>query len=138
MTRGERGAATLLAVACAGLLLLVGCALAVVAAILTAHRTAQSAADLAALAAAAEVADGGDPCATAAAIAADNGAALVGCAVQGLEVVVEVEVAGPRWLGQTGDLLARARAGPVPVSARRRPRRGAARPRPARASPIAR
>ncbi len=48
----EAGAATLMVVACAAVLLLLGCALGVVAAMVRAHRVAQSAADLAALAAA--------------------------------------------------------------------------------------
>ena len=46
----ERGAATVLTIAFAGLLLLLGAALGVVQAMVVAHRTAQSAADLAALA----------------------------------------------------------------------------------------
>lgn len=108
----ERGAATVLVVACLGLLLLVGCALAVVAAMVTAHRSAQAAADLAALAGAGAVQDARDPCAAAAAVAADNGARLVRCSVAGDDVTVEVEVTGPRWLGQPHDLAARARAGP--------------------------
>ncbi|UMG94013.1 Rv3654c family TadE-like protein [Nocardioides sp. TF02-7] len=112
----ERGAVTLLAVACSCLLLLVGCALAVVGAMVVGHRTAQAAADLAALAGAAAARDGGDPCGSAAAIAADNGATLTRCAVDGTEVTVDVEVTGPRWLGQTGDLAARARAGPAGVT----------------------
>lgn len=110
--RGEGGAATLLAVSMMGVLLLVGSALSVVGAMVVAHRSAQSAADLAALAGAGAVADGADPCVAAAAVAADNGARLDGCAVAGRDVVVEVTVTGPRWLGQPHDLGARARAGP--------------------------
>jgi secretion/DNA translocation related TadE-like protein len=110
----QRGAATVLAVAMAGVLLLVGAAAGVVGAIVVAHRTAQAAADLAALAAASALARAaGDPCASAAAIAEDNGAALASCAVAGRTVEVEVVVDGPRWLGQDRDLSARARAGPV-------------------------
>ena len=110
--RDERGAATVVAVACLGILVLVGAALGVVAAMVHAHRQAQSAADRAALAAAAAVADGGDPCGSAAHIAVANGSRLDLCEVDGREVVVEVTVTGPRWLGQTEDLRARARAGP--------------------------
>ena len=108
----QRGAATLLVVTCAGLLLLVGSALGVVAAIVTAHRTAESAADLAALAGAAAHQQGGDGCARAAALANDNGARLTGCELTGGDVVVTVVVTGPRWLGQGSDLTAQARAGP--------------------------
>jgi secretion/DNA translocation related TadE-like protein len=117
--RDHRGAATILTVAMAGLLLLVGAAAGVVGAIVAAHRGAQSAADLAALAGAAAVAGhaGGDPCATAGEVAVANGARLVSCAVEDADVVVEVTVRGPRWLGQDQDLSARARAGPEPSRA---------------------
>lgn len=111
----ERGAATVLVTACLGVLLLIGCALAVVAAMVTAHRSAQAAADLAALAGAVAARDGGDPCAAARAVAADNGAALTRCAPVGAVIIVEVEVAGPRSLGQVHDLTAAARAGPADV-----------------------
>lgn len=110
----EAGGATLFAVACAGVLLLIGAALAVVAGLVVDHRTAQSAADLAALAGASGVGDGADPCARAGQVAAANGAELTGCVVVGSEVSVDVVVVGPRWLGQGGDLRARARAGPAP------------------------
>ncbi len=111
--RPDRGAATVLVTACLGVLLLIGCALAVVAAMVTAHRSAQAAADLAALAGAVAARDGADPCAAAGSVAADNGADLTRCATDGVEVTVEVEVPGPRWLGQTHDLSAAARAGPA-------------------------
>lgn len=110
--RRERGAATLFAVACLAMLLLVGAALGVVAAMLRAHRTAQGAADLSALAAAVAVGRGDDPCAAAAGIATANGATVTSCSMQGREARVHVVVAGPRWLGQAGDLSAEARAGP--------------------------
>ena len=112
----ERGAATLFAVACLGLLLLLGAALGVVAAMVRAHRTAQAAADLAALAAAAEAGRGGDVCAAAARTATANGAHLDECAPDGRVVTVRVTVPGPHWLGQTADLEAEARAGPSPVA----------------------
>lgn len=107
----ERGSASLFAVSCLAALLLLGAALGVVAAIVHAHRVAQSAADLAALAAAGAVGDG-DPCSAGADLAAANGAHLESCVVHGREVTVRVTVTGPRWLGQTGDLSAEARAGP--------------------------
>jgi secretion/DNA translocation related TadE-like protein len=99
-------------VACLSVLLLLGAAMGVVAAMITAHRSAQSAADLSAIAGASAVGDGGDACDVAARIAAANGAGLDSCAVSGREVTVTVAVSGPRWLGQSGDLLAEARAGP--------------------------
>lgn len=110
---GDRGAASLLAVSCLGLLLLLGAALSVVGAMVAAHRQAQAAADLAALAGASAVV-GGDPCGDAAAVAEANGGSVASCAVDGYDVVVEVVVPGPRWLGATGDLTGRARAGPAP------------------------
>ena len=111
--RGERGAATVLVVACLSLLLVVGSALGVVAAMVRDHRVAESAADLAALAGATALGSGQDPCAAAAAIARANDAALVGCRLAGSDVLVRTRVRGPRWLGQAGDLLAEARAGPA-------------------------
>lgn len=115
MTRDlERGAATVLVVAFLGLLLFVGAALGVVGAMLKAHRVAQSAADLSALAGAAALADGKDACAAAARVATANDATVTGCAPDGMDVRVTVEVDGPRWLGQSADLTAEARAGPAP------------------------
>ncbi|HWJ81807.1 MAG TPA: Rv3654c family TadE-like protein [Nocardioides sp.] len=111
--RGERGAATLLTVTCIGLLLLLGAALSVASAMVVAHRQAQAAADLAALAAASAVASGGDPCGEGAAVAEANGARLVACTLDGSDAVVEVVAPGPRWLGQQADLTGRARAGPA-------------------------
>ncbi|MCW2764398.1 MAG: hypothetical protein JWO11_357 [Nocardioides sp.] len=110
--RGERGSVSLFAIACLAVLLLLGSALGVVAAMVRDHRLAQSAADLAALASAAAVAEGGDGCAAGAAIAEANGARVVSCRVEDLDVVVTVEVEGPHWLGQVADLGAEARAGP--------------------------
>ena len=114
---GSRGAATVLVTACLGVLLLVGCALAVVAAMVTAHRTAQAAADLAALAGATAAQHGRDPCATATSVAADNGARVTQCSIVDRDVTVEVAVDGPHWLGQRHDLAAAARAGPADVFA---------------------
>ncbi len=109
---GERGAATVTVLAFVSVLLLLGGALGVVAAMVQAHRTAQAAADLAALAGAGAQARGRDPCATGGAVASANGARLVSCELDGADVRVLVEVSGPRWLGQVSDLAASARAGP--------------------------
>ncbi|WP_141014751.1 Rv3654c family TadE-like protein [Nocardioides sambongensis] len=110
---GERGAATVLVVSLSAVLLLVGSGLGVVAAMVVDHRRAQAAADLAALAGASELGRGGDACRAAGAVAERNGGALTGCTLEGRDVLVAVTVSGPRWLGQTGDLSARARAGPA-------------------------
>jgi secretion/DNA translocation related TadE-like protein len=98
----------------AGVLLLLGAALAVVIALFAAHRAAQSAADLAALAGARGVASGTDGCRVATRVAAANGARVTTCVVTGWVVDLEVEVPGPHWLGQTADLAARSRAGQAP------------------------
>ena len=114
MTRGERGAASVLVTAVLALLALVGAALGVVASLVVDHRTAQSAADLAALAGATALGRGGDACGEARRVSSANGAELVSCRVLGDDVRVGVRVTGPRWLGQHGDLVAEARAGPGP------------------------
>ena len=114
MTRvlGERGSASVLVVAVAGLLVVVCAALGVVGGLVRAHRVAQSGADLAALAAAHGLAVGGDGCLEAGRIAAANEVRVSSCRVAGREVVVTVVAPGPHWLGQTADLSAEARAGP--------------------------
>jgi secretion/DNA translocation related TadE-like protein len=103
----------MLSLALLGLLLLVGAALGVVAALVHAHRQAQAAADLAALAAAHAAAHGEPVCPAAVRGAVANGAVLEDCASDGQVVRVAVRVEGPRWLGQTADLRAQARAGPA-------------------------
>lgn len=110
--RGEGGSVTLVAVACAGALLVLGAALGVVSALVKGHRDAQAAADLAALAAAQSLVHGGDACAAGAALATANGGLLTSCTVAGREVAVRVRVTGPHWLGLVADLEADARAGP--------------------------
>ncbi|GHE12142.1 Rv3654c family TadE-like protein [Klenkia taihuensis] len=116
---GERGSATVWTTALAAVLALVGAAVVLVGAAVVARHRAGAAADLAALAAAAQAVRG-DPgaCATGAALAAANGAELVSCAV-GPDAVVRVEVSVPVRLGPLGLLAAggRARAGPVPWDA---------------------
>lgn len=112
MRRDDRGAASLLVVACVALLLLIGCALGVVAAMVRAHRAAQAAADLAALAGASAQQRGASACTAAGSVAEANGASVDTCATSGGEVWLSVTVPGPHWLGQTADLSAQARAGP--------------------------
>ena len=104
----ERGGATVLTVTCLGLLLVVAMALAEVGAWFAADRRVRAAADLAALAAASEIAT--DPCGTAAAVAEANGASIVSCDVAGREVT---SVPAPSRWGPSTALTARARAGPA-------------------------
>ena len=108
----ERGSGTILVLTFAAVLLLVGCALAVVTAMVHAHRVAESGADLAALAGARALSLGRNPCAEAARIAAADGGRVTDCRVDQSTVTVTVLVRGPHWLGQIADLSARARAGP--------------------------
>ena len=109
----ERGAATLVVVAAGGLLLFVGLALLGVAAIVLTQRTAQAAADLAALAGASSAAAGADACAAAGRIADANGAVLAHCEVAAMIVTIAVRVDGPRLVGRRYDVTAQARAGPT-------------------------
>lgn len=111
--RDERGSATVPALAFLGVLLLLGAALGAVAALVVAHRSAQSAADLAALAAATVLAEGGDGCAAADRVAGANGAEITRCDVDGFEATVGLRVDGPRWRVLATDPEAEARAGPA-------------------------
>ncbi len=112
-THDERGAATVVAVALAGLLCIVCLAVAGAIGVVAAHRRAQAAADLAALAAATALQRGEDPCREAASIAEANGGLLTGCTPHDdLSVLVVVTVRGPTLAGQQALLRATARAGP--------------------------
>lgn len=108
----ERGAVVVFAMTCLGLVLFVGAGVGVAVALVVAHRQAQSAADLAALAGATAAQRGTDPCTASSRSALANGGRLAGCDVTGETVTVTVTVPGPHWLGQRSDLAARARAGP--------------------------
>ena len=108
--RGERGAATVLVVAMAGVLMFVMTGLAAAGGLVTAQRRAQAAADLAALAGASRLAD---PCASADEVARSHRATLESCRLFGDEVTVEVSVAGPRVPWREVRVTAEARAGPA-------------------------
>ncbi|SDS70216.1 helicase/secretion neighborhood TadE-like protein [Nocardioides scoriae] len=110
---GECGAAAVVATALLGVLLTATLAAGGVVGVVAAHRVAQSAADLAALAAARAVQDGRDPCAAAAGIATANRARLGSCRVSGWEVTVEAVARTGRLPGGPLELHARARAGPT-------------------------
>lgn len=113
MNVGERGSATVLAIALMGVLLTLGAGLGLTAATVHAHRVAASAADLTALAAAQAAVDGMSACSAGARLAAANDAWLVSCDLVGRIVTVTVRVRGPHWLGWGADLVGRARAGPA-------------------------
>ncbi len=110
--RGEDGAATVLALAMVGLLVSVAVAAVGVVGVVAAHRRAQAAADLAALAGAAALSEGRDPCVRAAELARRNDAVLRRCQVAGWNVRVAVETT---WElpGRPMTLEGRSHAGPV-------------------------
>lgn len=109
--RDDRGSGTVLLLAIVGVLGLVAVVLGLLAAAQNARGRAQSAADLAALAAASAWRDGwGDPCAVAAEAVRRNGGRLVACdALAGGVVTVVAAARSP-----AGAATADARAGPVP------------------------
>ena len=76
-----------------------------------ARQQAESAADLGALAGAADILQGaGVACATAREVVEANRASITSCAADGLDLLVEVQVPVPAW---GGNAAGRARAGPV-------------------------
>lgn len=118
----DRGSATIWVLGC---VLLVGTVLVVTlvraVAVLARHR-AESAADLAALAAATRIGTSGPPCAAAADLAARNGARLVSCRLRvdpdGRAGTVVVRVSAAATLPVVGarEVTASARAGRLPAS----------------------
>ncbi|HNM96624.1 MAG TPA: pilus assembly protein TadG-related protein [Marmoricola sp.] len=111
--RDDVGAGSVLALLVVMVLTFVGVIGVGVGGLLIAHRQAQAAADLAALAGASALQWGDSGCVAAARIAARNRAGLTGCVIsdQTIAVTVEVSLAGEgvfNW-----HLPARARAGPV-------------------------
>lgn len=112
VARDEGVATVLVAICVATLVIVTGIAVQLGAVLLARHR-AEAAADLAALAAAALVLGGTEPpCAAAEHYARANGAELVSCALDSLDVRIQVSVrvrAGPLVGVATG----RARAGPA-------------------------
>jgi secretion/DNA translocation related TadE-like protein len=111
----DRGAATVLVVAMAGVLMFVMVGLAAAGGLVTGQRRAQAAADLAALAGASALADvsgPADPCAAADRVAGRNAAVLDACTPDGRAIRVTVSVAGPDVPGREVRVSAEARAGP--------------------------
>ncbi|PWR08311.1 helicase [Micromonospora acroterricola] len=110
----ERGGATVLLLALGLVFVLAGTFGAAVAAAGMAAQRAAVAADLGALAGAARAFDGdGVACASAADIAGRNGGRLVDCRLDGLDVLVTVEVVITPLPGLTRVTSSTARAGPV-------------------------
>lgn len=109
--RGEQGAGAVLVLALVGMLTLTAAVAVGVAAVVVGHRRVQAAADLAAIAAATALRDGGDPCTAAAEVATGNGAEVEDCTVAGTAVTVVARTRLPDALGERW-VRARARAGP--------------------------
>ncbi|MGZ5377793.1 MAG: Rv3654c family TadE-like protein [Mycobacterium sp.] len=114
MVSAEAGSATLVAVAMMAVLVTITAACVYLGSAVVARHRAQAAADLAALAAAGDLARGAQAaCAHAVAVAEAMRTAIADCSVAGLDVVVTVDVSVA--LGRLGIGTARAvaRAGPV-------------------------
>lgn len=109
-----RGSATVLAVGVLGVLMTVAVAVAALGGVVVDQRRVEAAADLAALAAAAAVQAGEEPCTAARVSAGRNGAELTGCAVAGEVVTVRAQRRTGSVLGRRFTLSGHARAGPVP------------------------
>lgn len=113
MSRGEGGWATPVVLAMAGVLVSVTLAASVLGGLLVERRQTAAAADLAALAGAVAVQHGHDGCVAAGESAADNGAILLACSLEGDRVRVEVGASPPRRLwGRQVQVRATAHAGP--------------------------
>jgi secretion/DNA translocation related TadE-like protein len=110
----DRGSASLWVLGVGLTVLLFAGAVAAAGSVLVAKHRAQTAADLGALAGAVRAAEGPDvACARARQIIEGNGASLVECRVDGLDVVIGVDVE-PAGVGRAiGPARARARAGPA-------------------------
>ena len=107
----DRGSVTVFVVNAVAVVLFTGLAVASVSSLVTAHRRAQSAADLAALAGAGAIGRSADPCGIAGAVAISNSASLDSCDISAATVTVWVSVVGPELIGHPVRLRAVARAG---------------------------
>lgn len=110
--RGDSGVAGVLVLGLAAVVVALSALLVSLAAVAVARHRAAGVADLAALAAAQEGLSG-DACGAAARTAAAGSATLLRCDVEGLEVLVVVEVRPPGPLAELGAARGRARAGPA-------------------------
>jgi secretion/DNA translocation related TadE-like protein len=113
----ERGAGTVLILGIIGAVVLLAVGIAALGATQNARGAAQAAADLGALAGATALRDGFDPCGTAGAAVARNGAEIASCEVLGggvVRVVATRAAVGPggKLAGGLGQARASARAGP--------------------------
>jgi len=113
-TGRDRGAASIFVLAIGLVLVAAGIAGAAVGAARVGRHQARTAADLGALAGAARAVEGADvACGRAERFALANGARMVSCRVEGLEIVIAVQVTVTPLPGLTRYASAAARAGPV-------------------------
>lgn len=110
--REEHGSATVAVVSLIGVVLLVALSAAAVLGAAVAHRRAQAAADLAALAGATAAAAGDDGCRAASGVATANGARLDTCSETDGDLLVAVSASVPGSVPFLAEVSARARAGP--------------------------
>jgi secretion/DNA translocation related TadE-like protein len=110
---GERGSATVLATVLMALLAVVSVFVSALGGVVADQRRVATAADLAALAAAAALQSGVDACAAAGSVARRNGGRLRSCRVSGDLVAVDVVHGARVMLGRRVRVSAQARAGPV-------------------------
>ncbi|MDQ7908354.1 flp pilus-assembly TadE/G-like family protein [Phytohabitans sp. ZYX-F-186] len=112
--RADRGAATIMVLAIGLVLVGLGAAGAAVGAARVARHEARAAADLGALAGAMRILEGPDTaCARAGELVSRNGGRLAACTVDGLDLVVAVEVDVTPLPGLTRTARVAARAGPI-------------------------
>jgi secretion/DNA translocation related TadE-like protein len=110
----DRGAATIFVLAVGLVLVVAGLALASIGSARVGRHQARNAADLGALAGATEVSHGeADACGRAGRFVTANGGEMTLCVVDGLDLVVHVEVRVVPMPGLTRHAEAAARAGPV-------------------------
>jgi secretion/DNA translocation related TadE-like protein len=111
---GDRGAASLMLLAIGLAFVAAGVAGAAIGTARVARHSARTAADFAALAGATHAIEGEEAaCAHATRLATANGARVLSCETEGLEIVVRVEVPVTPLPGLTRHATAAARAGPV-------------------------
>ena len=110
--RAESGSASVLAVVVVAVLTAAAVLVSAFGGVVADQRRVESAADLAALAAAGALQVGGDPCQAAGSSTARNGARLAECLVTGEEVTVRV-TRSRVVLGHSLELTGRARGGPA-------------------------
>lgn len=113
MSRAETGSATVQAIAVSAALVVVAVTCLQVAFVIGLRQRAATAADLAALAATRTSVEGGEPCAVAHEVAADNDVRVRECRMDADVATVTVRASGPRWWFGRWSAEQQARAAPA-------------------------